>query len=67
MHPDIVVDKPGKCAKCGSNLIASPKEKMKIEVMGTYVCPMHADITSNKAGNCTKCGMPLVKKRIAIV
>jgi hypothetical protein len=37
----------------------SPKEKMKMEVMKTYNCPMHPDETSDKAGKCAKCGMDL--------
>ena len=39
-----------------------PKEKMKMEVMKIYSCPMHSDVTSNKPGKCTKCGMDLKKR-----
>jgi len=35
MHPDMVMDIPGKCPKCGAKLNLSPKEKMKMEVMKT--------------------------------
>ena len=61
MHPDVVSDKPGKCSKCGMDLNASPKEKMKMEVMKTYTCPMHPDVTSDKSGKCSKCGMDLTE------
>lgn len=56
MHSEIVQDKPGKCPKCGMNLVA--KEVVK----DVYTCPMHPDVTSDKAGKCPKCGMNLVKK-----
>ena len=61
MHPEVTSDKPGKCSKCGMDLVKS-KEKTKTEVAKTYVCPMHADVTSNKPGKCSKCGMDLKKK-----
>lgn len=62
MHPDVVMDGPGKCATCGMDLTLSPKEKMKREVMKIYSCPMHSDVTSNKPGKCSKCGMDLREK-----
>ena len=60
-HPDVASNKPGKCPVCASRLNLSPKEKMKMEVMGTYTCPMHSDEASNKPGKCSKCGMDLTK------
>ncbi|MBI1781181.1 MAG: hypothetical protein HYR66_07395 [Sphingobacteriales bacterium] len=57
MHPDVIMDKSGKCPKCGRNL--TPKEKMKLGVMKTYTCPMHPDVSSDKSGKCPKCGMDL--------
>ena len=56
MHPDVVMDKSGKCPKCGRDLTKSPKEQMKMEVMKKYTCPAHADVTSNESGKCPKCG-----------
>jgi len=54
MHPEIVSDKPGKCPKCGMNLVAkSPEPAVK------YTCPMHPDVISDKPGKCPKCGMNL--------
>jgi hypothetical protein len=57
MHADVVSDKPGKCSKCGMNLVEKKKEAK------TYVCPMHADVVSDKPGKCSKCGMNLVEKK----
>jgi uncharacterized paraquat-inducible protein A len=63
MHPAVTSDKPGKCSQCGMNLMRSPKEKMKMEVMKMYSCPMHADLTSDKPGKCPKCGMDLKERK----
>ncbi len=59
MHPEIVQAKPGKCPKCGMNLVA--KEAAK----DIYTCPMHPDVISDKPGKCPKCGMNLVRKEPA--
>ena len=59
MHPDMVMDKPGKCSKCGMDLTKSKKEHMKMYAMKMYACPMHADVTSDKPGKCSKCGTAL--------
>lgn len=51
-------DKPGKCPKCGMELV-----KMDHENHDTvYTCPMHPEVVSGKPGKCPKCGMDLVKK-----
>jgi hypothetical protein len=39
------------------------KEKMKMEAMKTFTCPMHPDVTSDKPGKCPKCGMDLKEKK----
>jgi transcription initiation factor IIE alpha subunit len=56
-HADVVMDKPGKCPKCGMTLVAKQKEPMV-----KYTCPMpeHADVVMDKPGKCPKCGMNLV-------
>jgi hypothetical protein len=59
MHPEESMDKPGKCPKCGMNLVK--KEVVKEQ----YTCPMHPEILQNKPGKCPKCGMNLVKKEAA--
>jgi predicted nucleic-acid-binding Zn-ribbon protein len=62
-HSDVALDKPGKCPKCGMELV--PKNIFATR----YVCPMkeHADVISDKPGNCPKCGMELVEKRVQMV
>jgi uncharacterized paraquat-inducible protein A len=55
MHPEVTSDKPGKCSKCGMDLIRSKKEQMKMEVMKLY--------TSDKPGKCSKCGMDLKENK----
>ena len=59
MHPDVVSSEPGKCPKCGMNLVASKKEQMKMEVTKSYTCPVHLDVVSDKPGKCPKCGRVL--------
>jgi len=56
MHPEVLMDKPGKCPKCGMNLIKKVSEKV------IYTCPMHKEVQMDKPGKCPKCGMNLVKK-----
>ena len=65
MHSSIVSSKPGKCPKCGMSLNLSPKEKMKMEVMKTYSCPMKCEGNKSydKAGKCPKCGMSLKENK----
>ena len=54
-HADVVMDKPGKCPKCGMDLVAKKKEPAV-----QYTCPMHPDVVTDKTGKCPKCGMNLV-------
>ena len=58
MHPEVISDKPGKCPKCGMELVA---KKVNAEKQ-SYTCPMHPEVISDKPGKCPKCGMDLVKK-----
>lgn len=63
-HSDVIQYGPGKCSKCGMELV--PVEKTSGRTF--YVCPMPQDsVVSSKAGNCPKCGMKLVEKTIAPV
>ena len=59
MHPEVAMDKPGNCSKCGMKLIASKKEQLKINETKTYTCSMHPEVASDKACKCPKCGMNL--------
>ena len=59
IHPEVMMEKSGKCPKCGADLTLSPKENMKRDVMKIYACPVHPDVIHDKAGKCPKCGMEL--------
>ncbi len=67
MHPDVKMDKPGKCSKCGMDL---EKKTMKMtgaksdnkDVMKEYACTMHPEVMSDMPGKCSKCGMDMEKK-----
>ena len=54
MHPEVKADKPGKCPKCGMELVKKEHKPM-------YTCSMHPEVKSDKPGKCPKCGMDLVK------
>src|SRR5262245_19732834 len=60
MHPDVKMDKPGKCPQCGMELQLSNKEQLKKEVTKNYQCPVHADVVSDKSGKCPKCNKNLI-------
>ena len=59
MHPDLKMDKAGKCPKCGMELTVSKKEDMKAAVTKSYTCPVHADVISANSGKCPQCGKNL--------
>lgn len=61
MHPEVELDKPGKCPKCGMTLV---KKEVKKEMNKKYTCQMHPEVISNKPGKCPKCGMELIEKQI---
>jgi hypothetical protein len=67
MHPEVRLDKPGKCPQCGMDLV---KKTVKSETgaknsqaLVMYTCTMHPEVTSDKPGKCPKCGMDLVVKK----
>ena len=60
MHPDVNIDKAGKCPKCGMELSLSKKEDMKAAVTKNYTCPVHADVISANSGKCPECGKKLM-------
>jgi transcription initiation factor IIE alpha subunit len=59
MHPEVSVNEPGKCPKCGMKLTLSGKEQMKASVVRNYTCPVHLDVTKHDPGKCPKCGKKL--------
>ncbi|MNY64183.1 hypothetical protein D3C86_2012550 [compost metagenome] len=70
MHPNEMSSDPGKCAKCGMEMIKTTEKKYKHAVKGSqagveietkYVCKMDST-TSDKPGKCPKCGMEMIKK-----
>lgn len=65
MHPEVQSDKPGKCPKCGMDLVlkdgaAGPQEDEHAKP--DYTCVMHPEVSSDKPGKCPKCGMDLVPR-----
>ena len=66
-------NKPGKCPKCGMDLIKVEQENhsqhlqrqtgnQQLETSNQYTCPMHPEIIRDQPGTCPICGMDLVKK-----
>ena len=54
-------DKPGKCPKCGMDLVEAEQGSHQGESV-EYSCPMHQEIIRDKPGICPVCGMDLVEK-----
>jgi len=63
MHPEIRLENPGNCPKCGMSL--EPMESKAFEVHTEYVCPMHPEIIRSEPGTCPKCGMALEPRDIS--
>jgi membrane protease subunit (stomatin/prohibitin family) len=64
MHPNVKLDKPGKCPECGMDLVKKTVQATnKSEGLTSYTCTMHPEVTSDKPGKCPKCGMDLVPKK----
>ncbi len=65
MHPEVLSDHPGKCPKCGMDLVlkggaaAANEEAARPD----YTCVMHPEVHSDKPGKCPKCGMDLVPRQ----
>ena len=58
MDPEVISSKPGKCPKCGMDLVPVKKSQAKV-----YTCIMHPEMVSATPGKCPKCGMTLVEKK----
>jgi len=67
-------DKPGKCPKCGMELILMKKNTThfghamadtNMVMAKGYTCPMHPQVQSDTAGTCPICGMQLEKVKSA--
>jgi len=56
-------NKPGKCPKCGMDLIKMDHAQHEhAQAAAEYTCSMHPEIIRDKPGQCPICGMNLVKK-----
>jgi Cu(I)/Ag(I) efflux system membrane fusion protein len=60
-HPDVMMDQPGECPTCQTELEARP---LSADQRLVWWCPMHPKVTSDKpGGQCDECGgMKLVPK-----
>jgi len=58
MHPEVVSDKPGKCPKCGMDLVLKPSETTteKSTSAAEWYCPLHPDKRYAAGGRCEICG-----------
>jgi predicted Zn-ribbon and HTH transcriptional regulator len=72
MHPNEMSSDPGKCAKCGMEMIKTTEKKYihavkgsqaGVEIVTKYVCKMDSTI-SDKPGKCPKCGMDMTKTHV---
>jgi len=62
MDPEVVSDVPGKCPKCGMDLVQIPDSlKQGPAKAGQYYCPMHTYVVSDKPGKCPICDMDMVQ------
>ena len=50
MHPNVIMDKAGKCPKCG---MALTEKKADSETV-SYSCSVHSNVVSEKPGTCPK-------------
>ena len=45
MHPEVISDRPGKCPKCGMDLVQ--KDSSSEHKMNMMMCPMHGMVDMN--------------------
>jgi hypothetical protein len=65
MHPEVRSDKPGKCPKCGMDLVPE-KAAAGAAAPIDYTCVMCPDVHSDKPDKCPKCGMDLVPAKASV-
>lgn len=47
MHPDVVSNEPGKCPKCGMDLVQKPSSEPSEHGMNMMMCPAHGMVEMN--------------------
>ena len=47
MHPEIISDKPGKCPKCGMDLVQKKSSTSEHKMGMMMMCPMHGMVDMN--------------------
>jgi P-type Cu+ transporter len=64
MHPEIQLEGPGPCPKCGMALepLITPAPAERVE----YTCPMHPEVIQDTPGSCPKCGMALESRTVTV-
>lgn len=70
MHPEVIMQEPGQCPKCGMDLVpvkqSSNKKQMEShqpsneETNQLWTCGMHPEVLLSEPGQCPKCRMDLV-------
>ena len=60
LHPEVVSNHPGTCAKCSSKLVVNRTSSKHGETV--YSCSMHPNETSATPGKCPICGMDMTAK-----
>jgi Cu(I)/Ag(I) efflux system membrane fusion protein/cobalt-zinc-cadmium efflux system membrane fusion protein len=64
MHPEVIMEEPGDCPKCGMKLV--PVKQTQEEAVAQeneaqlWTCGMHPEVIMDEPGRCPKCGMELV-------
>lgn len=56
-HPEVIVNVPTKCGKCGKDLVVKKPEPVP------YACPDHPDNVVGAPAKCGKCGKDLVPQK----
>ncbi len=64
MHPEVRMDKPSSCPKCGMAL--EPVTVAAAQAKTEYTCPMHPEIVRDAPGSCPICGMALEPRTISL-
>jgi P-type Cu+ transporter len=66
MHPEVRMESPGNCPKCGMTLeLMETKDGKAFEMRAEYICPMHPEIIRSEPGFCPKCGMVLEPREVS--